>query len=229
MMFVPKAKIALLALLFAFAAVCVRAATEEEIEAYPEHAVKLEEYGYDWKPFKVQTEDGWILTVWRVWREDKLDKEKLPLLLVHGSMDSSLGYFDKSPNNEAWCLQMVDHGYQIWLINLRGTDYSKEHIRDGDDDWSLREKWSFTWAESGVYDIPPVVDLILEETKAPKITLVAHSQGTSSMWYGLAHKQDFYAEKLHRFIALASCVFPEAYDFVPKDFYNLIWIFLKAD
>ena len=50
-MFVLKAKIALLALLFSFAAVRVQAATEKEIETYPEHAKKLEEYGYDWKPY----------------------------------------------------------------------------------------------------------------------------------------------------------------------------------
>ena len=82
----------------------VFAATEKEIADYPYHAEVFEEFNYDWRTYKVQTEDGWILTVFRVWREEKLDASKLPLFLVHGSMDSSLGFFAKSSDNDAWCL-----------------------------------------------------------------------------------------------------------------------------
>ena len=124
---------------------------------------------------------------------------------------------------------MVDMGREIWLINLRGVDYSKEHVRDGDDDWTLREKWDFSWADSGYYDVPAVLDFIIKETGYPKIPIVAHSQGTSSMWYGLSKRQDFYAERVTRFIAMAACIFPESYNYVPTDYEGITNLFLKAD
>ena len=38
------------------------------------------------------------------------------------------------------------------------------------------------------------------------------------MWYGLSHKQDYYASKVERFIALASCTTPELYPNLPYDY-----------
>ena len=29
------------------------------------------------------------------------------------------------------------------------------------------------------------------------------------MWYALSHKQDYFAERTHRFIAMASCIAPD--------------------
>ena len=147
------------------------AATEDEVAAYPEYAAILENYGYDWEPHEVKTEDGWFLTVFRI--KPVENKGKLPLLLVHGAMDSAAGYIVKSSEDRAWALQMVKKGYEVWLNNSRGVKYSNRHERDGE--WSLRERWDFTWAEMGYYDIPAVIEYILSVTGAPKVTVAAHS------------------------------------------------------
>ena len=56
-------------------------------------------------------------------------------------------------------LRFVELGYDVWLGNARGVQYSDKNDRDGD--WSVKERWSFTWADMGKYDIPAVVDTIL--------------------------------------------------------------------
>lgn len=82
------------------------AATEDEIKAYPEYAELLEKYNYDWEPHEVKTEDGWYLTIFRIkppaWLAN--DPDKLPLLCVHGSMDSAKGFILKSNEDSAWAL-----------------------------------------------------------------------------------------------------------------------------
>ena len=72
----------------------------------------------------------------------------------------------------------------------------------------MKEHWDFDWADMGVYDIPACVDRILEVTNKPKVTLIGYSQGSAQIYYGLAKKQDYFAPRVHRFIALATCVFP---------------------
>ena len=86
---------------------------------------------------------------------------------------------------------MPDLGYDVWVLNSRGVKYSDKNERDGE--WTLKEKWNFSWADMGIYDLPATIEYIIEETGAPKVTVIGHSQGTSQMWYGMSHKQDFYA------------------------------------
>lgn len=66
----------------------------------------------------------------------------------------------------------------------------------------------------GEYDLPAFVEKVLEVTGKPKVTLMGYSQGTSSIFYGLAKNQDFFAERVNRYVALAPCIFPYT-DLVP--------------
>ena len=72
----------------------------------------------------------------------------------------------------------------------------------------------------GLYDIPACVDKMLEVTGKPKVTLIGYSQGSAQMYYGLAKKQDYFAARVHRFIALGSCIYAnthESYDVFIKE------------
>ena len=51
---------------------------------------------------------------------------------------------------------MVDAGYDLWLYNARGIKYSDRNERDGE--WTLKERWDFSWADMGLYDMPAVID-----------------------------------------------------------------------
>ena len=53
-------------------------------------------------------------------------------------------------------------GYDVWINNSRGNTYSRKHIfLDPDNDSA--EFWDFGWEEMGRFDIPAVVDYILDQ------------------------------------------------------------------
>jgi len=54
----------------------------------------------------------------------------------------------------------------------------------------------------GQYDIPAVLEHIVQTTGNEKISYVGHSQGTTQMFYGLAEYQDYYKTRLNLFVAL---------------------------
>ena len=69
--------------------------------------------------------------------------------------------------------KLVEQGYDVWLGNSRGATYSDKHVND--DVWTLEEKWDFSWATMGQYDIPAVVDEILRLSGSEKVTYVGYS------------------------------------------------------
>lgn len=99
----------------------------------------------------------------------------------------------------------MQQGYDVWIPSARGTTYSNVNRRDGE--WGLKERWDFSWADMGLYDIPAWVDKVLEVSQKPKVTIIGYSQGGAQMYYGLAKKQDYFAERVNRFVVLASCIF----------------------
>lgn len=63
---------------------------------------------------------------------------------------------------------------------------------------------------------------MIEVTEKPKVTLMGYSQGGAQMFYALAKNQDFYADKVHRFVSLSGCPVPaveEDYD----DSVDMFW------
>ena len=55
----------------------------------------------------------------------------------------------------------------------------------------------------GMYDIPAVIDYILDTTNQPKVAYIGHSQGTTQMFYALSENEPFFKDKVSIFIALA--------------------------
>ena len=101
-------------------------------------------------------------------------------------------------------MQMVDHCYDVWMPNNRGTRYSNVTKNDPQPD---SERWNYTFKEYGLYDQPAFIDKILDVTKQEKVTYVGYSAGTAQMFYGLSKLHDsYYADRLNRFVALAPCV-----------------------
>lgn len=85
-------------------------------------------------------------------------------------------------------------GYEVWLGNARGTDYSLRHKKyDANSDLPY---WDFTWHEMGIYDLPAVIDKILAVTGNEKIFYVGHSMGTTMYFVMLSELQDM-NDKIH--------------------------------
>ena len=54
-------------------------------------------------------------------------------------------------------LQLADLGYDIWMGNNRGTEYSQGHKTLTTDD---RAYWEYSWADMGLYDDPANINTI---------------------------------------------------------------------
>jgi len=90
-------------------------------------------------------------------------------------------------------------GYDVWLGNSRGNKYSMDHTtyKTNKEDY-----WQFDWEDMGDKDIPAALNFVTSYTKYNKVVYVGHSQGTTQMFYGLSHNEDYFASKISLFIAL---------------------------
>jgi len=100
-------------------------------------------------------------------------KNKPPVLYQHGYGGSAAGTAWGGTWNPVMSLRLVDEGYDVWLGNNRGVLYSNVHDRDGE--WSLKERWDFSFADMGVFDMPAQLDKVIEVSKKPKVTVIGYS------------------------------------------------------
>ena len=75
---------------------------------------------------------------------------------------------------------LADAGYDVWLGNYRGNTYSRNHTYLNPDAWLNHHFWDFTWDEMAKYDIPSMVEKILEVTGEEEIFYAGHSMGTTA-------------------------------------------------
>ncbi|XP_076237415.1 lipase 3-like [Calliopsis andreniformis] len=185
----------------------------EEVVAYddsefftlsPSPQKRAEQAGYTAETHEVVTADGYILQLHRITgsRSSPKAKNKPAVLLLHGLLDCSASWVLGSPQRSLGFL-LADWGYDVWLGNQRGNRYARNHK------WmTTKEKkyWLFSWHEIGVYDIPAMIDHVLEVTNQKKIIFVGHSQGTTS-FLAMASLKPEYQAKVEAMFALAPPIY----------------------
>ena len=135
----------------------------------------MDEFGYDWEAHKVHTEDHYILTTFHVLGktgQERVAESKGSVLCQHGDLEDGafwMNQFEGIPFH----LLLVDEGYDVWIGNNRGTEYSWDHetLSSKDDD----EYWLWTWAEMGLYDDVANITKVKEETGVDKVFYVGYS------------------------------------------------------
>lgn len=162
--------------------------------------------GYPVETHTVITEDCYILEMHRIPHgkdEDGTEEVQRPAVyLQHGLLCSSADWVMGSSDNSLGFL-LADAGYDVWLGNYRGNTYSRGHC-------SLQPKerafWQFSWDEMGKYDIPAMIDKVLDVSKQNKTFYIGHSMGTTGFMV-MANDRPEYQDK----IVMASLLAPVAF------------------
>ncbi|XP_061386752.1 lipase 1-like, partial [Musca vetustissima] len=132
----------------------------------------IRNHNYSLEIHYVVTEDGYNLTLHRLPRPGSS-----PILLLHGLLTSSLAWVIMGPG-KSLAFQLFNNQHDVWLANLRGSAYGRNHSRFTIKD---AEFWSFSFHEWGRYDLPAIVDHIRNETSFHQVWLIAHSQAFNAI------------------------------------------------
>jgi len=158
--------------------------------------------GYPCIEYSTVTADGFILAMQNIphGRNNKKSAAKPVVLLVHGLEDSSATWVMNS-EQESLAFILADAGMDVWLGNNRGNTYSTTNTKYNA---SQAEFWDWSFDELAAYDAPAMINFVVSQTGAEKITWVGHSRGTHQLFLGLSLPQNAYlANKLNLFVALA--------------------------
>uniref|UniRef100_A0A182SLT1 Lipase n=1 Tax=Anopheles maculatus TaxID=74869 RepID=A0A182SLT1_9DIPT len=163
----------------------------------------INKYGYRGQTYTVTTSDGYRLAMHRLRRKEGSDPKLLPVLIVHGLLGSSADWVLIGPN-DALAYQLANAGHDVWLGNTRGNRYSRQHVRLSPDE---AEFWNFSWHEKGIYDIPAMIDFILNQTQplSDQVYYIGLSEG-STVYFTMTSSLPQYNGKIRLAHTLAPAV-----------------------
>ncbi|KAI1289215.1 Lipase member K [Halotydeus destructor] len=138
----------------------------------------------------ITTSDGYILNAYRIKNPFNEKNNSYPILLTSSTMLDVNQWLwhhggdaeapkDPSAVNGSSVLNanlgyaLANHGYDVWLFNLRGVgdDLNHTHLSPSDDKF-----WEFSLDQSAQIDIPSVIDYVRSCTKQKTVGMVGFSQ-----------------------------------------------------
>ncbi|KAG5867820.1 hypothetical protein JTB14_016821 [Gonioctena quinquepunctata] len=171
------------------------------------------QHGYPLEIHEIQTEDGYLLTLYRIphgryTKVNHLNNE--PVLINHALLGSAKNFVILGPSKSLGYF-LPDNGYDVWLMNARGSWHSRKHRTMNPD--KDKEFWQFTWHEIGVYDIPATIDYILNTTNSSALHYIGHSQGSTSLFV-MGSERSEYNKKVKVMIAMTPAVYMKNFKMV---------------
>ncbi|KAL8948859.1 MAG: hypothetical protein Q9222_004987 [Ikaeria aurantiellina] len=134
--------------------------------------------------------------------QDPPGRQKYPVLLIHGLLQSAGAYCTNDDDSLAFYL--AKSGYDVWLGNNR-CGFNPQHQLLNYNDPRM---WNWNIRQMGVMDLPALVSRVLSETGFGKLGLVCHSQGTTETFVALAKEQrPELGDRISVFCALAPAVY----------------------
>ncbi|XP_027262573.1 tear acid lipase-like protein isoform X2 [Cricetulus griseus] len=161
-------------------------------------------WGYKWEVYEVVSGDGYILPIYRIPRgkNEIMDSSpKTVVYLQHGLTLSASAWILNPPSSSLGFL-LADANFDVWLGNSRGNNYAMKHVYL---DPNCKAFWDFSFNEQIKFDIPAIIDFIVNKTGQKQIYYVGHSQGTL-LAYGAFATNPQLAQKIKANLALTPVV-----------------------
>jgi len=176
-------------------------------EAFYDFTLLATTLGYPVEQHTVQTQDGYLLTYYRLQAKNTQIRSGLPVaFLNHGLLDSS-DSFVVNDEGQAPGFLLANAGYDVWVANNRGNKYAVAHVDPSfDADDGDNKFWQFSWQEMSQYDLPAGIKYVAGVT-GQKVNYIGHSEGCTIMFAALARRDPTVVQYLNKFIALAPAVF----------------------
>ncbi|XP_018568043.1 lipase member K-like [Anoplophora glabripennis] len=173
-----------------------------DIDSSP--TVLAKRYGYPMKKYRVTTDDGYILTLFRIPHNGSdINSTRQPVLIQHGIGASAVFWMMQGRRSLAFVL--ADNGYDVWLSTSRGAGYSRKHTHLTTEDPSY---WNFGLHELAVYDLPANIEFISNITEQRgKIIYIGHSMGTTTSYIYSTVKKNHAVSNLKALISLSPVAF----------------------
>ncbi|KAB7498583.1 Lysosomal acid lipase/cholesteryl ester hydrolase [Armadillidium nasatum] len=159
----------------------------------------IESFGYVTEKHHVVTEDGYILELHRIpYGINGTTGEQRPVAFLHHCLECSSADWIMDKPDRALGYILADAGYDVWLTNVRGNTYSRNHTTLNPDAEEDKEAfWAFTWGEMALYDAPAAIDYALATT------------GNSQLYYRLfsdfGHYEFWPSDEMWHYIADNFC------------------------
>ncbi|XP_044761633.1 lipase member J-like [Coccinella septempunctata] len=135
-----------------------------------EPSVIIQRLGFHHKTYQITTEDGYTISVEQM---HKTIKRKTPIIIGPGIYMNSLAFINRG--NKSLAFFLANQGYQVWIINWRGTRFSRKHSYLSPTD---RNYWNMGFHKMAVFDLKSVMEKVFEESKNKGI-YIGFSMGTT--------------------------------------------------
>ncbi|KAJ3658403.1 hypothetical protein Zmor_010142 [Zophobas morio] len=152
----------------------------------------ITKYGYPCEEYHITTPDNYILTLHRIphGKNSKVTPSEVAYL-QHGILSSSADWIISGPS-KGLAYVLADEGYDVWMGNARGNKLSRNHTYLNPN--TSDEFWDFSWHEIGYYDLPAMIDFVLEKTNKDSLFHIGHSQGTTTFYVMMSMRPDYNAK-----------------------------------
>ncbi|KAK7113542.1 gastric triacylglycerol lipase-like [Littorina saxatilis] len=133
--------------------------------------------GYPCENHYIITQDGFILNMQRIphgRQRQKITGPQPVVILQHGLIGSSYNWLDNLAN-ESLSYLLADRGADVWLGNIRGNTFSRNHTTLKPEQ---EQFWDWTYDEMAALDLPAMFDHVRHTTGQEQVHYVGHSQGT---------------------------------------------------
>ncbi|KAI8916435.1 Alpha/Beta hydrolase protein [Gorgonomyces haynaldii] len=176
----------------------------------------IEYWGYPCEEHVFETKDGYLLGLQRIpnpkhgqtaWTAQR-PYYRPAVLLLHALSTSSNIFLCLPEQQRNLALVLADNGFDVWLGNNRGNRYSKKHTQKSP---NKEPFWDFAIDELAQYDVPCMIENILDVTGRESLSVIGLSQGTTQMFAALSLNEDL-NHRVNCMIALAPALKPKLID-----------------